>query len=98
MLLLDEGPGTLLGTVGAGATGTSFFTGISFFTTGGAGDAGDATFVGTVSAAFTFTSLAALASVFVGVEDAVAAGRLGAVASVVGGFTEATDAAGSGQR
>jgi hypothetical protein len=75
-------------TVVAGSTVPSVFA---------AGDAGDAVFAGTVSTAL--TSLAALTAVFVGVEDAVAVtAAVGAVTSAVGGFAEATDAAGDEQR
>jgi hypothetical protein len=78
----------------------------SVFTTGDAGDTvfaddtvftGDTAFAGTVSTAL--TSLAALTPVSVEVDGAVAgAAGAGGVASAVGGFIEATDTAGGGQR
>jgi hypothetical protein len=74
--------------LGAGALVTSTFA------TGGAGDAAFA-----VTLSIALTSLAALTPVLVGVDDAVAVtAAVGAGTSAVGGFAEATVAAGDGQR
>ena len=83
----------VFGRIGAGTEGTSVFA-------AGAGSAGDAALAGTVSIGLT-SLLAALPLAVAGVDDAVAVtveigGRV--VASTVGGFAEATDAAGDGQR
>ena|SRR3977135_549929 len=77
------------------------------FVSGAAGDVGNTDFAGTVSAAgfaravsTVFAPLAVLPTAVVGAEAAVAAtgGGVGIVVSIAGGFPEATDAAGSGQR
>jgi hypothetical protein len=98
----------VFGRIGADAEGTSVFAaGV-----GDMGSTGDAALAGTVSTGLTFlgtlplastglTSLATLPPEVVGVEDAVATatGIGGSVgASTVGGFADATDAAGNGQR
>ncbi len=94
-VLPDEAAAAVFETVAAGTAVTSFFA-------GGAGSAGDPAFTGMVSTAL--TSLAGLTVVFVGVvfvgvEDAVAVtAGIDTVTSPIGGFAEAIDAAGEGQR
>jgi len=86
----------VFGRIGAGAERTSVFAAGA----DDAGSAGDAALAGMVSTGLT-SLLAALPLAVAGVDDAVAvtAGTGGGViASTVGCFAEATDAAGDGQR
>ena len=101
-MLPDEEPVGVFGTtgvfgrIGAGAKGTSVFVARA----GDAGSAGDTALAAMVSTGLT-SLLDALPLAVVGVDDAVAVtagiGR-GVVASTAGGFAEATDTAGNGQR